>query len=591
MGMTEVAIGYYQRGMCVLPVRPIEKRPFLAKWDKYTKVRPSLAETKVWFSGLQNAGIGLVTGQISGLVVLDVDTRSGLDYRVIVQQYPTRMIARTGSGGYHLYYKHPGQPTGNRVNVTNGVDLRADGGFAVLPPTLHASGNYYEWVEEGDPGEFPVFITQLPANSTSPDDKWVTELMKGVSEGGRNDAAARLTGYLFKKGLPVDIVWSMMVEWNKKNNPPMGIDELRTTVESISHKQHAVVRTTTAELIPDNNVNVSTREKFDIVPLTQYFKEYGQEGVVWAVEEWMPDRSIVFLVSPPEGYKTWMLLDLAVSIATGQPFLGVYNVEKSGPVIVVQQEDSHSGITERISVIIQTKMSLNATMGEEISMPIFPDIPIFMHPSRNLRFADKSIMDDLELAIKQIKPVCVIIDPLYSATSTDNYMTKAAEDMFRLKKFRDDYGCSFVVAHHSKKHIEPETTAREDSWGSQFLNAFLETGWQVRRSAKLLDNEIVIRRHSKTMGNQPLIQVHFDISTHYPMKYNVTIKPFEAAGANHPAQSHLYELIASEPANLTDLVAKTGKNKSTLSRQLKQLETTNMIKRIPDGRFKVVEEE
>ena len=111
-----------------------------------------------------------------------------------------------------------------------------------------------------------------------------------------------------------------------------------------------------------------------------------------------------------------------------------------------------------------------------------------------------------------------MIDPLYSTTSgTDNYMSDLANKMMVLKAWRDKYGCSFVLAHHSKKNLDPDSTAREDSWGSQFLNAFLEAGWQVRRNPRLPTNEVIVRRHSKVMGNQAPVALTFDISTVYPM--------------------------------------------------------------------------
>ena len=73
------------------------------------------------------------------------------------------MVSRTGSGGYHLFYAYP-QGVGrisNRVRIFEGADLRADGGFIVLPPTRHASGNRYGWVEQGAMGQFPKELLDM----------------------------------------------------------------------------------------------------------------------------------------------------------------------------------------------------------------------------------------------------------------------------------------------------------------------------------------------------------------------------------------------------------------------------------------------
>lgn len=584
------ALQYYDQGLCILPVRPGEKRPYLDQWRKYTQERPTRESIQKWFETLMNPGIGLVTGKISNLVVLDLDTRSSLKLEDVLQQYPTDMVVKTGSGGYHLYYQHPGVLIGNRVNLMPGVDIRADGGFAVLPPTVHENGSEYQWISKGPAGKFPMEILSKTGSNQSGEEKWVTDLMKGVSSGGRNDAAARLAGYFMNKGMPTDVVEMLMIQWNMKNDPPLGQDELHTTVNSIKRYQNETTGIQRVELIPEEKPK--TEHKFDLMPMSQYFTEYGKEGVEWAIQDWMPDKSIVFVVSPPEGYKTWLLLDLAVSLASGLPFLGHAEVHKQGPVLIVQQEDSHTGIVERLSVIMKSRLDLEVTMGEESVIPIIPKLPIYIHPSRSLRFGDKQVMADLEEVISKIRPMCVIIDPLYSTTSTDNYMAQAAEDMFQLKRFRDVYGCSFVIAHHSKKNVDPNSTSREDSWGSQFLNAFLEAGWQIRRSLNLADNEVVVRRHSKTMGNHGAVKLGFDISTGYPMKYEVTVSEFSGlAVPGKPAQDKLYELLENGPMNLQDLTDKTGKHKSTLSRQLKRLEITNMVQKLPDGRYKIVRNE
>jgi RecA-family ATPase len=399
------------------------------------------------------------------------------------------------------------------------------------------------------------------------------------------------------------VVESLLVQWNSKNKPPMSLDELQTTIKSIERYQTDDFR---IELIPDEEpaqaktsggmqvpqLQQPKKHEFDLLPMGKYFKKFGTEGVDWAIQDWMPDKSVVFVISPPEGYKTWILLDLAVSLASGLPFLGHQAVHKQGPVIIVQQEDSHAGIVERLSVILKSRLNLQVEMGEECIMPAIPDIPIFIHPSRSLRFGDKQVMADLEIAIKEVKPVCVIIDPLYSTTSTDNYMAQATDDMFKLKQFRDQYGCSFVIAHHSKKNVDPNSTSREDSWGSQFLNAFLEAGWQIRRSLQIADNEIIVRRHSKTMGNQKLVKLAFDISTRHPMHYDVTVSDYNVAvSSGRPAQNRLYDMLENGPKTMNEISNESGKHKSTVSRQLKKLEDDKVIQRLPDGRYKIIKNE
>lgn len=600
--LQQMAEQYLNYGWSVLPVKPDEKRPYMTNWLQYTKNKASKASVESWFRSLSGAGIGAVTGRISGIVVLDVESYCPTPIEELLKEYPTQMVARTGSGGYHLYYQYPMNVSrvSNRVRIFEGADLRADGGFIVLPPTVHPNGNRYEWVQRGPLGVFPLALLDIESKPTIQNEGWITEALRGVSEGGRNDTCARLAGYFFKKGMTYDIVEALLLDWNERNNPPLPAKEVRLTAKSIE-RSHAVGpqgQFTKVEF-EDDGTSASKDDHHDntfgVMKMSDYVKGYGGEGASWLVDEWLPDKSITFLVSPPESYKTWMLLDLAVSVATGTPFLGTYTVNNPGPTLIIQQEDSHSGLTDRLALIVEQKMNMLPTLeGNNWVVPSMPDIPIYVHPDRQLRFDNKKVIEEMERQIEAIKPRVILIDPLYSTTnSTDNYMADLANRMMVLKTWRDKYGCSFLIAHHSKKNLDPDSTAREDSWGSQFLNAFLEAGWQVRRNPKLAQNEIIVRRHSKVMGNLSSISLTFDISTVYPMKYRVTPRTYEMAPAGaprQPAQAGLLDMLRDGDMSQADLCNRTGKGRSTVSRQIRQLEAAGMVERMPDGRWHAKDE-
>lgn len=601
MDITAIVNEYIDSGWSVLPVKPEEKRPYMTNWLQYTKTRATKQTVNNWFSNLSGAGVGVVTGRVSNMVVLDVESDCPYPIEDLLKRYPTQMYSRTGSGGYHLFYQYPTNVSrvANRVGIFERVDLRADGGFIVLPPTVHPSGNRYTWIKRGVPGAFPVALLDLRSQPKVQDEGWITEALRGVSEGGRNDTCARLAGYFFKKGINYDIVESLLLEWNERNDPPMPVHEVRTTIKSIE-RSHTNVKTqfTSLEFEDDSATQKEEEAKqestFDVMRMTDYVKGYGGAGVSWLVDDWLPDKSITFLISPPESYKTWLLLDLAVSVSSGAPFLGGYRVNNVGPTLIIQQEDSHTGLTDRLALIVEQKLGMTANIdGDEWQVPSMPDLPIYVHPSRKLRFDNKKVVEELEKQIEVLRPKVIMIDPLYSTTaSADNYMADLANQMMVLKTWRDKYGCSFVIAHHSKKNLDPDSTAREDSWGSQFLNAFLEAGWQVRRNPRLGQNEVVVRRHSKVMGNQSPISLTFDISTKYPMKYQVTAHQYEASAHSdnrQPAQASLLDMLQQGPLSQSDICTKTGKNRSTISRQIRQLEAASMVERMPDGRYKVKE--
>lgn len=594
----ELAAEYVDSGWSVLPVKPEEKRPFMTNWLQYTKTRATKEMVESWFTNLSGAGVGAVTGKVSNMVVLDVESSCPYPLEDLLKRYPTQMYSRTGSGGYHLFYQYPTTVShvSNRVRIFEGADLRADGGFIVLPPTVHPNGNRYEWVKRGPLGAFPMALLDLNSQPRVHNDGWITETLRGVTEGGRNDACARLAGYFFKKGINADIVETLLMEWNERNDPPLPAREIRTTIRSIERSAAGGETQFTSVQFEDDRTAVEKESQqkqstFDVMRMVDYVKGYGGEGVHWMVEDWLPDKSITFLISPPESYKTWILLDLAVSVSAGVPFLGRYTVNDKGPTMLIQQEDSHTGLTDRLALIVEQKLGATASVdGDAWQVPCMPDLPIYVHPSRMLRFDNKKVLEELEQQIATIRPKVIMIDPLYSTTAAvDNYMADLANQMMVLKTWRDKYGCSFVIAHHSKKNLDPDSTAREDSWGSQFLNAFLEAGWQVRRNPRLAPNEVVVRRHSKVMGNQAPISLTFNISTKYPMQYQVVANQYQTpahAENRQPAQANLLDLMQEGPMSQGDICNRAGKSRSTVSRQIRQLEAAGLVEKMPDGRYK-----
>lgn len=92
------------------------------------------------------------------------------------------------------------------------------------------------------------------------------------------------------------------------------------------------------------------------------------------------------------------------------------------------------------------------------------------------------------------------------------------------------------------------------------------------------------------MGNQQPISLTFEISTKYPMKYNVISRQYEslapAGETRQPAQANLLDMIERQPMTQADMVTRTGKGRSTISRQIRQLEAAGLVEKMPDGKWK-----
>jgi hypothetical protein len=98
--------------------------------------------------------LAIRTGAISGLAVVDIDPRNG--GRVLPELMPATRCVRTGSGGWHLYYAHPGGQLAAKLHGHPGIDVKADGGYVVAPPSTHpATREPYRWVGDRAVTEMP----------------------------------------------------------------------------------------------------------------------------------------------------------------------------------------------------------------------------------------------------------------------------------------------------------------------------------------------------------------------------------------------------------------------------------------------------
>lgn len=151
----ESALMYAKKGLSVVPIAELGKRPILTDWVKECSTNPKTLTG--WFSGVgKKNNIGIVTGRVSNILVIDVDTKGGEEdgRRSIAEKeaeldcyLPQTVSAMTQSGGLHLFFKYPaGQNkiTG-RIGILPQVDIRADGNQVVVYPSVGEKGEY-TWI-------------------------------------------------------------------------------------------------------------------------------------------------------------------------------------------------------------------------------------------------------------------------------------------------------------------------------------------------------------------------------------------------------------------------------------------------------------
>ena len=190
--------------------------------------------------------MAIVTGAVSGLVVVDIDpAHGGKDSLHQLERshgpLPATLEALSGGGGRHLYFTHPGGVVHNRVGLAPGIDLRGDGGLIVAPPSVHPGGGRYRWAPkrglgEVEPAPLPAWLVERDAQQTGhPLAYWRDLVIHGVDAGSRNATIASLTGHLLWHGVDTEVVTELMLCWNRvRCRPPLSDAEVVGVVASIS---------------------------------------------------------------------------------------------------------------------------------------------------------------------------------------------------------------------------------------------------------------------------------------------------------------------------------------------------------------------
>jgi hypothetical protein len=235
-------------GLAVFPVVPRGKKPLTQNGVKNATTVPEHID-RMW-AEWPNANIGI---DCTGLVVVDFDEPGAEEaLRAFETEFrsPITPMARTGKGGFHLYFRSS-EPIKNSVRqFRNNVDIRSAGGYVVAPPSVHENGNRYEWSEGRKLGKIqiallPEDIAVSVKSTTSSDatmpkhpEYWQKIASEGAGKGQRNSTLAEFCGHLYRKNVDAIMVRELIHCWNQcKCNPPMNHHEVDAVLESIARSE------------------------------------------------------------------------------------------------------------------------------------------------------------------------------------------------------------------------------------------------------------------------------------------------------------------------------------------------------------------
>lgn len=238
----DFATFYSEQKWDIFPVKSHDKTP-LVKWaDEATHDIFQIAE---WWSKYPDANIGLATGRRSGVFALDVDAGHGGIETLKAHtdkngQLPKTPTSNTGGGGNHYLFQWD-----EKYNVRNsagklgaGLDTRGDGGYIVVPQSVHPNGNRYMWQIENAPSKTPIakapewLLKMLFTEQVQP---LQTQSDGAYTSGGRNNALTQLAGAMRRKNMSEDEIFIALNAVNlNRCVPPLPEHEVALISKSVS---------------------------------------------------------------------------------------------------------------------------------------------------------------------------------------------------------------------------------------------------------------------------------------------------------------------------------------------------------------------
>lgn len=240
MSLLNSALWYASQSMSIFPTGR-DKRP-LIKWEKYQKERATPEQIKEWWTKFPDANIGIVTGAISGIVVVDIDTEEGHDE---IQKYIPESLetptANTPKGGQHLYFKLPKIELRNNCRTIPGTDFRGEGGYVLACPSVNGNGKGYEWTLSPKLVSFAelpqAYINEVnkPAMAKP---KTITEEM--FTEGRRDNDLFHIANVMSKGGAPAEeinqVLLKLMSSWGE-HDEQWAMAKSQSAIERVERKE------------------------------------------------------------------------------------------------------------------------------------------------------------------------------------------------------------------------------------------------------------------------------------------------------------------------------------------------------------------
>jgi RecA-family ATPase len=506
--VTEEALKYESIGFSVMPLGSITKNAKGGKeiqypsngWKQYQTIRATPEEIKSW----NYKNLGIVTGKISNLLVLDLDSyKDGYDHELekSLMLSPTPIV-QTANGGRQCYFRWPnGLTIKNDVCIGHkgsGIDIRAEGGMVIAPPSITSYGEY-TWILdplENALAEVPPKLLEFLTQESTKDIKNKKELsdLVGLKDGeGRNNALASAIGKLLlttnsndwdKEVLPVAQVF------NNTHTPPLDQEELLAIYNSITNKERERLSKLSNQKESVTDVNFA--------PAMTHAELIAREfpPARYTIEPFFEQGTMNMLSAPPNTWKSWLFFYFALHIARGTLVFDKFTTDKSG-VIIVNEEDSARLVQDRLKNLQITE----------------PGLQIYYRIAQGAKMT-KIFVQNLIREAKEKNVGVIMFDSLravHEADENDSTAMQGVMDLFKMIA-RENITVLFTH-HHRKKQGFAKNDDADATRGSSAINAAI-SGHISLEEAQNEDGTYLIVRHLKSKVGEKLEPFDIAIRKH-----------------------------------------------------------------------------
>lgn len=442
----ESAIDFLKRGFSMIPVGN-DKKPKI-QWKKYQNIRATKEEIKKWWEKNPESNLAIVTGRISNLTVIDCDSPKASE--VISSMIPSDVkvpIVNSPHGGQHYYFAYR-ESISTSSNNSSHIDIRADGGYIVCPPSKIKVGKYI-WAPDSnlnEISEIPLIPEQLVTflkNMSGKKEGRNFSSGKRFTQGNRDDQIFHALLGLFKDGVAKEEAMRIGIKFARICEPPFPEDIVEDKVARIWDK---VQRFNQKGL------------RLDEIR----FSESNIEEIKWLLPDIIPLGMLSIIMGDPGVGKTSYALQIASKLSRGIPNGGVDPNSIMGSTLYVSSE----------GCLPQSLKPRAKAYGADESKLIFISA-VRTATNQKIRFSTKYHLPILRDKISDDPDIkFVIIDPIAShigrIDSRDQIQVREAMDC--LSEFAEETGVAVLVLLHLNKSEKMDVIYR-GSGSMQFIAA------------------------------------------------------------------------------------------------------------------------